>query len=315
MKLFEVTEEEKFKDSPPLKFFHKIVAENLIPDRSAESLKTAYKKFCQMTRGKFVKAAMSKKTNRFSHMFEKVPEVSMEEAKETTTTTKFNKNLNKIFNSASTKPQEQEELSSESVMGVDLEVMTKEPTICEGDDIEFVLEIEDMQSVISNYVTGDSSYNLRPVRKRRHVSSLDKMYSSYAKAKGSKRVKITEVDEQAVEYNESDSTIYEQEDLLAFLKNSAKVKISNNLANNTRSYSSDLPKKNHDEALFKNIMQELETLSQKYNYTIDEIHTLWMESCCDIDELKKVLSGEKMKIWSNLEDYAICSEPGSMEYQ
>ena len=103
--------------------------------------------------------------------------------------------MSNIFNSASTKPQE--ELSSSSIPQLDMNVLTKEPSLVDNnEDVQFVLEIEDMQSVISNGLIGDSSYNLKPVRKRRHTQSLDEMYSGYSSSRGSaKRVKVTETDE------------------------------------------------------------------------------------------------------------------------
>lgn len=172
-------------------------------------------------------------------------------------------------------------MSTPSTPMVDLNVMTKEPSIINRDDedMEFILEIEDMQSVISNFVTKDSSYNLQPVRKRRHVQSLDSMYSNYADKRGAKRIKVTESETKGNDYNESDTTIYEQKDLEEFIKKEAKFTISNNYKKNTRSFKTNLPKKTRDEAFFREISQQLEDLCEKYNKSMEEMHTIWMEAC------------------------------------
>jgi len=85
LRLWELIEEEgeSAKDCPAMKFFLKIAAENHIPDRSAQSLRTAWKKFSKMTKRTFVKAALSKKGTKYSHNFEDVPESAKEESKET----------------------------------------------------------------------------------------------------------------------------------------------------------------------------------------------------------------------------------------
>lgn len=57
-----------------MKFFNEIFAKNYIPDRSAASLRTAFKKFSVSTRRSFVKAALKNVKSRFSHNFVEVPE-------------------------------------------------------------------------------------------------------------------------------------------------------------------------------------------------------------------------------------------------
>ena len=306
-KLFELSETSKAKGCPTMNFFHKIVTENYIPDRSAESLRTAWKKFWQMSRTQFLKGATSKKGTRYSHIFEKIPKIRNEE--ESKEYSPWKKNLNSLF---STNTKTQEEQSSYSEMQVDLDVMTKEPTICENEDIEFVLEIEDLQSVISNYTTRTGKYNLNPVRKGKRTR-LDELFDSYANVKGNKRVKVSEYQDDQ-EFDEGDSKIYEQEDLLEFIEDKAKVQIKSNLSTNTRSYKSNISKK-EDVDMFKELNAELDSLSKEYNYTIEEIHTLWMEAWCDIDELKKVLKGDKKCQWTTIEDLALQSDPGSQEYE
>lgn len=171
----------------------KIEKENLIPDRSANSLRTAWKKFSQMTKKKFVKATLNKKNARFSHNFEEVPDVETASVREEVKEKPGSKRMRKYINSASTKPHE-EELSTPSTPMVDLEVMTKEPSFVNNEDMEFVLEIEDMQSVISNVSAKFPTYDLANKRKRKRHSLLMDLYSNYAEKEGHKRIKITETE-------------------------------------------------------------------------------------------------------------------------
>lgn len=227
--------------------------------------------------------------------------------------------MSNFFNSASTKPKlededEEEILSTPSTPMVDLNVMTKEPSIVNNDeDMEFILEIEDMQSVVSNLVANDSSYNINP-RKRKVHKSLGEMYSDYENKNGFKRVKVSETETKGNEYYEGDTTIYDQTDLYEFIKTDARVTISPNITENTRSVRSNLPKTHTEEvAYFQEITEQLEELCDTYNKGMEEIHTLWMENCCDLEDLKKMLAGET-KRWTVLEDLAVQSDPGSQEF-
>lgn len=136
--------------------------------------------------------------------------------------------------------------------------MTNQPSLIGGDeDMEFVLEVEDMQSAISNTITGDSSYNIKPTRKRRHNQRLDDMYSNYDLRQGHKRVKITEAEPKQLEYNESESTIYDQESLLEYISTDAKVKITHYPETNKRVYKS---KVTNNETFFQRLTNDLENL-------------------------------------------------------
>jgi len=191
LKLWELVEKEKIRKpkTPPISFFKKIAAENLIPDRSATSLRTAWKKFSQIRKSKFVRAALKKVGTRYSHYFDEAPKVP--------TARKIKgmkRNLTSIMDTASTKPKEEASNDSESrsereqesesenmdqsesvnksmeEMGMDMNVNTKEPSIIDNgnEDMEFVLEIENMQSAISQGPEGtDSSYPLNPRKSRR----------------------------------------------------------------------------------------------------------------------------------------------------
>ena len=88
------------------------------------------------------------------------------------------KNLSNVLNSASTKINV-EEASSEEMPQVDLNVLTNPPSVVgDAEDMEFVLEVGDMQSAISNqFIGGDSSYNMKPSRKRHRMELLDDLYT------------------------------------------------------------------------------------------------------------------------------------------
>lgn len=140
------------------------------------------------------------------------------------------------------------------------------------------------------------------------------MFNAYENVRGNKRVKISEFEEER-EFNEAETIIYEQGDFYNFAeKTKAQVKIKVHTTDNSRTYTSMLPKK-QDESLFVEINKQLQDLSKEFNYTIDEIHTFWMEAWWDIEELKKVLRGEKNRQWSTIEDLALQSDPGSQEYE
>ena len=155
--------------------------------------------------------------------------------------------MSSVFNSASTKPNEE---PSPPLPQVDLNVMTNQPSLIGGDeDMEFVLEVEDMQSAISNTITGDSSYNIKPTRKRRHNQRLDDMYSNYDLRQ--------EAEPKQLEYNESESTIYDQESLLEYISTDAKVKITHYPETNKRVYKS---KVTNNETFFQRLTNDLENL-------------------------------------------------------
>jgi hypothetical protein len=194
LRIWEEVEKERIKGLPPMSFFHKLEALNLVPDRSASSLRTAWKKFSKMTKNKFVKGAMAKQSVRFSHTFAEAPEVEIPEEKTTKKRT-YKRNLNNVFNSASTRPVEESSTPSEEPMQVDMDVMTKEPSIVDNcnEDFEFLLAVEDMQSALSHEGDMEHSYSMKPRKKR--ARNLDALFDNYEETRGVKRVKVTETEE------------------------------------------------------------------------------------------------------------------------
>ena len=198
-------------------------------------------------------------------------------------------------------------------MGVDMNVMTKEPSIIDrnSEDVEFILQIEDMQSAVSHDPDCIEPYSLAPRKRKR--TPLNTLFDNYADKSGFKRVKVTENETNGYDYNSCSTTIYDEDDLKDFIGKNAKVIIHN--SGDKRTFESSLSKINSDEEeFFKVITNELESLWVKYDKPIEEMHTYWMEANWDMDDLKKVLSGHTQK-WTTLEDLAVQSDPGTQEFQ
>jgi len=138
-----------------------------------------------MPKGQFVRSALKKKGVRYSHAFLEAPEVP-----EVTRKRSSKKDLSSLLNTASTKPREEDDSrdsysqndvvktprkrktrsakrqkqpsvvnsdsesqeESKDVLDIEMDVNTKEPSIIgnNGDEMEFILAIEDMQSAISH---------------------------------------------------------------------------------------------------------------------------------------------------------------------
>jgi hypothetical protein len=146
LKIWEYMECERIKGCPPMRFFQKIEAESIIPNRSAQSLRTAWKKFSAITKNKFVKGALRRKGVKYSHNYDDVPKIPSFSSS-TKKPILFRKNFESVFKLENIKPSIDEK-SSQSEMGVDMNVMTKELSIIDrnSEDIEFVLQIENTVS-------------------------------------------------------------------------------------------------------------------------------------------------------------------------
>lgn len=313
LRIFDLVEEYggNAKKVPPMKFWHEIEAKGYIPDRSGASMRTAYKKFAVTTRKVFVKSALKKSNGRFSHQFETIPDESSVCEVSPKKDTSCSKNLNNYYNSASTKVEVEADEPSPILPMVDLNVMTNQPSIIGGEDVEFFLQVEDMQSAISNQFAGDSSYTMNTNRKRKRQDNLDNMYESHEKSQGHKRKMINEADNN-FEYTECDSTIYDQDSLYDHLRKEAKMRICRNAKTNERSVSSKVKNTGN---FFQKITEELQELCNEYAISMEEMHNLFMSACCDMDELRKILeSDKKNQEWEPLEDLAVACDPGSQEY-
>lgn len=134
-----------------------------------------------------------------------------------------------------------------------------------------------------------------------------------------KRVKITEEETKTGPVKIESDTILDMETLTAHLKGSGQIKIEvNTEKNNKRTIKAkrkmEEQKKNKGE-FYRKLSKELHKLARQYSKDMDVVHMIFMEVSCDLEALKRVLSGEAQKIkWSMLEDLAIQSDHGSVEY-
>ena len=98
--------------------------------------------------------------------------------------------------------------------------------------------------------------------------------------------------------------IIDMTQLIDRLKSTDKIVVEKDVTTNKRILKGRDKEKQKDE-FFKMLSKELHYLARKYEKTMDDIHMLFMEVSCDLEELKKALSGESSNRWEFLEDLAI----------
>lgn len=132
---------------------------NIIPDRTSQSLRTAWRKFSKYGEEQFIKEALKDKKVRFSHQFEAVPYLNNQ-----------------------TKPKSVSGPSSvvgsqpENEQALDMDVMSREASEEPEEDMEFLLAVEDLQSAIAFNATDDRTYSLKAPKRADGLGSLDSMY-------------------------------------------------------------------------------------------------------------------------------------------
>lgn len=176
---------------------------------------------------------------------------------------------------------------------------------------EFFLAIEELESVISYNATDDRTYNLKSNYKKEEIRNLDVAFTDLEERQqlatvGKKRLKISE--ETEIPY-----PLYDTEDLAHYCEELDRISLSLNTKEKVR-YVSKAKTKAAELDFFSNLATELRHLAKIYGKPIDEVHMLFMEVSCDLGLLKKALYGEKHVGWTELEDLAVQSEPGSVEY-
>ena len=127
-----------------------MVKKNMIPDRSAQSLKTAFRKFQKYSKEEFIRAVNTVdrgRTFRYSHQEAMPPvlgpgveflETDVSKEKGNSQETKVNSEEVKEFNPGDKTPEASDDESG----------------------IEFVLAVDDLQSVISYRVNDSQMYNM-----------------------------------------------------------------------------------------------------------------------------------------------------------
>lgn len=321
LKMFDLAKKDIDYSSRSVKFWDEVEKKNIIPDRTSQSLRTAWRKFSKYGEEQFIREALKDKKVRFSHQFEAVPYLSTHSKP-------------KYVSGPSSVAESNQEIDQP----LDMEVMSREATEepPEEDDLEFLLAIEDLQSAIAFNATDDRTYSLK-APKRNGNGSLHIMFDNRddkLRKEERKRVSNTfETPEKSEnggetlevvkkitfekddDFLKADSTnIYNQDELFDFLTKDFKITLHRDPKSNELSVKSKVVQKAKDH-FFEKLSRDLRDLAKEYGKEMDEMHMLFMEVSCDLGELRNLLKGEKAPKWSMLEDLAIQSEPESVEYK
>ena len=296
-----------------LAFWKKIYKERQFPDRSAESLRTAWKKFSKFKLNDFLSQAV-KKDVRFSHHMQYPPKIPGE-----------------VVNGlpALSAPVEERKAltANNSVENINMSVLNEDTMLSQGpqENVEFVLAVDEAESVIafSEERKDQLIYSLKPVQKRKAAESLDAMYAHWeVEGLANARKRRKEASKEAGDDEEiSLQTLREREQIFTpeELKAKMEVRISIEKDLETRKrevFSNCGSRKQKEEDYFHKLSRELRRLAKEYNKDIEEIHMLFMEVSCDIEDLRKLLKGSGcVQKWSMLEDLAIQNDPNTEEYQ
>lgn len=178
--------------------WNKIVEKKVIPGRNASSLAGTYRKFIRLGEEKALKDILQK--GRYSHHFQYPPSLSKEAIVENTPSTQAGAMTSKEIS-----PIKADLLSDE-------EEKEEEPEVEEEESVqEFLLAVDDLESVLSYRGSNDRTYNLSTNIKKLEARSLDEAFTQIEEDQqyqtyGCKRVKISED-------SEISSPIYDTNDL------------------------------------------------------------------------------------------------------
>ena len=92
------------------------------------------------------------------------------------------------------------------------------------------------------------------------------------------------------------NAVIDMKQLVERLKSTDKIIVEKDVNTNKRILKGRDKEKQKDE-FFKMLSKELHTLAWKHEKTMDDIHMLFMEVSCDLEELKRVLSGQSTNRW------------------
>lgn len=139
LKMFDLAKKDTENSSKSVKFWDEVEKKNIIPDRTSQSLRTAWRKFSKYGEKQFIKEALKDPKVRFSHQFEGVPYLS------THTKVKINSVSNSVVES-----------NQEPDKPLDMEVHSQEfSEEADEGDLEFILAVDDLQSAIAFNATDD----------------------------------------------------------------------------------------------------------------------------------------------------------------
>jgi hypothetical protein len=71
--MFDLAKKDTENSSKSVKFWDEVEKKNIIPDRTSQSLRTAWRKYSKYGEEQFIKEALKDPKIRFSHQFETVP--------------------------------------------------------------------------------------------------------------------------------------------------------------------------------------------------------------------------------------------------
>ncbi|CAI2367981.1 unnamed protein product [Moneuplotes crassus] len=295
LKVFELAESIKnYKKMFKPEAWEKIANKDIIPGRPAKSLAQTFKKFKKVGKEAALKEILKK--GKYSQYFSSPPGFSKECTIEKTPSTQFGSTTDESREN----PDEEEEEADQQ----------------EDDDVEeFILAVDDLESVLAYNESDDISYNVNNNMKKINTRNLSDIYTDMEenqlrRVTGHKRVKIAED-------TEISSPIYASDELIYHCKEKERISVTFKPQERLRLVSKNYSKSKKLD-LFRMLYNELEYLSKIHAIKIDDLHMLFFEVSCDIGRLKKILTSESTsapKRWDELSDLAVLSNFNSVEHK
>lgn len=189
LKMFDMAKKVIDYSSRSVKFWDEVEKKNIIPDRTSQSLRTAWRKFSKYGEEQFIKEALKDKKIRFSHQFESVPYLKSQQKVLPQPPPKLKEpspprmEVGEPIQEPREEPKEvpiEREIREEIEEPLDMEVCSREPSEEgempeEEDNCEFLLAIEDLQSALAFNATDDRTYSLN-APKRKKDQTLSDLY-------------------------------------------------------------------------------------------------------------------------------------------
>lgn len=198
VKIFEIMEDSKDTGQLMLlQFWQKVEAKFLLPGRTSMGLRGAYRKFVKLSQEEVLRSILKDEKGRYSHYFQYPPSLNKEGSMEKTPSTQVCSTENKLS------PVRANLLSDEEEDDFEVEEQASAQ--------EFLLAVDELESVLSYNATNDRTYNIQSNIKKLEVRNLDRAYTEFEEKQqyelvGKKRLKISE--ETEIPY-----PIYDSQDL------------------------------------------------------------------------------------------------------
>lgn len=308
LKMFDIAKQNKYSKklykSPA---WVKIEDKQVLPGRTASSLAGTYRKYDRIGKDEALRSILNR--GRYSLHFQYAPGFSKESSNENTPSTQISTQTNKDNLS----PLRANLLSDEEEGVQDNEDQPSEED--EEEMQEFLLAVDDLESVLSYRESNDRTYNLQTNMKKINARNLSDAYTqleedSQLETISNKRVKTdenTEINYPANKATDQNVNWEEVDGITLYYKNKESVR-----------YVSKSGKKSQKLEFFNSLHDQLQHLSRIYVRKIEEIHMMFLEVSCDIKRLKKLLDDDPKAIkqkWDELRDLAVQSCPGTPEFK